>query len=70
MNSSQYPIYLSCLPGLEPALLEECRALNIQANPAKKNEKANEEEKGGLEFSGTLDQIYACNLQLRTASRV
>ena len=70
MNSSQYPIYLSCLPGLEPSLLEECRALNIQANPAKKNEKANEEEKGGLEFSGTLDQIYACNLQLRTASRV
>lgn len=66
MNSSQYPIYLSCLPGLEPALLEECRALNIQANPAKKNEKANEEEKGGLEFRGhsikSMPATYNCAL--------
>jgi putative N6-adenine-specific DNA methylase len=70
MTQTQQKIFLSCLPGLEPALLEECHALGLQPTPALANGKASEEEKGGVEFSGTLEQIYRCNLHLRIASRV
>ncbi len=67
-------IYISCAPGLEPLLTQECSALGITL-PPKKEQRASQatqagEEKGGLEFSGSLAQVMACNLHLRTASRV
>jgi putative N6-adenine-specific DNA methylase len=68
-------IYISCAPGLEPALIRECRALGIEREKTPPEENPNSiqpngEDKGGIEFQGTDEQIYQCNLRLRTASRV
>jgi putative N6-adenine-specific DNA methylase len=74
MNPSQeISIYASCPPGLEPALAEELRSLRIRFNPNFDNsEKINVEgeEPGGVEFKGTLEDVFRCNLHLRVASRV
>jgi putative N6-adenine-specific DNA methylase len=68
-------IYISCAPGLEPGLIRECQALGIQrdksaSKPGDTSDLPAGEDKGGIEFEGTDDQIYLCNLHLRTASRV
>jgi len=68
-------IYISCTPGFEPLLLKECASLGIrptdEKTPAVKAQPVQSgEEKGGFEFTGSLDQIMASNLHLRTASRV
>lgn len=66
-------IFVSCAPGLESILKSEIAKLNIQ--PAQTidpfhGSSSPLEEKGGLEFDGTLKDVYRCNLSLRTASRV
>lgn len=71
--SDPYRIYISCAPGLEPALNEELSHLKIapvEQKEAKIAHAAPQEEKGGLEILGSLQEIYKCNLHLRTASRV
>jgi putative N6-adenine-specific DNA methylase len=61
MSSSFFAV---CAPGLEPFTLQELRSLGLQdsASPAG--------EAGGVEFNGSLADLYRANLQLRTASRV
>lgn len=76
MNAeTQKRIYISCAPGLEPGLIRECQALDIERDKSKpKSDPAIDltsgEDKGGIEFDGSDAQIYQCNLYLRTASRV
>lgn len=68
-----YRIYVSCAPGLEQALkseLEHLKIVSIENPEVIAAPAAPQEEKGGLEFSGSLTDIYTCNLNLRTASRV
>ena len=73
INKATYRIYISCPPGLEPALSGELAVLGLYAAAGASREVAPAhagEETGGFEVEGTLDDIYRCNLQLRTASRV
>ncbi len=56
-----YPVFLACLPGLEPVLANEACALGF-ANPRP--------VPGGVETSGDWPEIWRANLLLRTASRV
>ena len=51
-----------CVPGFEPYLEEEVRALPEVEEV--------ESVRGGVEFSGPLDMVYHANLHLRTAHRV
>lgn len=67
--------YVSCPPGLEPALALEYHALNLvrcKRNPDQDADlkTAPGEEKGGMEFEGSFEDIFRCNLYLRSASRV
>ncbi len=56
-----HPVFLVCLPGLEPTLAEEARALGFpDLRPVP----------GGVETSGDWPAIWRANLMLRTASRV
>lgn len=48
-------------PGIEQITAAELRALNLQIG---------EIERGGVTFTGTLADLYAANLWLRTASRI
>jgi putative N6-adenine-specific DNA methylase len=48
-------------PGLEPVLLEECRALGLGVVAG---------ELGGVALAGGADALYRANLELRTATRV
>lgn len=72
---SDLRIYVSCTPGLEPSLSQECTSLGFDLKSSTQPDQSAHsqvagEEKGGLEFNGDLDQVYLCNLHLRTASRV
>jgi len=67
--------YVSCPPGLEPVLAGEYHALNFTRTKLKKDASSGEksfhgEETGGMEFEGTLEEVYKANLQMRVASRV
>jgi len=67
--------YVSCPPGLEPALAFEYHALNLvrckrNADQDAEFKTAPGEEKGGMEFEGSYADIYRCNLFFRSASRV
>ena len=55
-------LFAICLPGLDPFLLQEIERLGPSSHPS--------EETGGIEFEGSLSDVYRCNLHLRTASRV
>ena len=55
-------LFAVCLPGLDPFLLQEIERLGPSSHPS--------EETGGIEFEGSLSDVYRCNLHLRTASRV
>ncbi|HXC26000.1 MAG TPA: hypothetical protein VNU46_08800 [Gemmatimonadaceae bacterium] len=48
-------------PGLEPLAHAELLALGVTPHPA---------ERGGVSWTGSLDDVYSANLWLRTASRV
>jgi putative N6-adenine-specific DNA methylase len=69
-------LFAVCAPGLEPfaALeLDELGLLGSQSPSLSKNssrEKGVQYESGGIEFQGSLHDLYRANLYLRTASRV
>lgn len=73
MTNENKKIFVSCAPGLEPYLIQECKSLGISQNKEEPEFATNlpsGEDKGGIEFLGNDEQIYQCNLHLRTASRV
>jgi putative N6-adenine-specific DNA methylase len=55
-------LFAICLPGLNPFMLQELERLGPSSYLS--------EETGGIEFEGSLFDVYRCNLHLRTASRV
>ncbi|MFV0515209.1 MAG: class I SAM-dependent RNA methyltransferase [Jhaorihella sp.] len=60
-DNDSFEIFLATLPGLEPVLAEEARALGFSgAAPVS----------GGVVFTGGWEQVWRANLHLRTASRV
>ena len=59
--SDGFPIFLACLPGLEPALAEEAGALGL-TTPVP--------VAGGVETRGGWHDIWRANIRLRGASRV
>lgn len=61
MSQPALPIFLACLPGLEPLLADEARALGLPAPVA---------VPGGVETSASWPDIWRANLWLRGASRV
>ncbi|HEX5725552.1 MAG TPA: THUMP domain-containing protein, partial [Longimicrobiaceae bacterium] len=62
MNSGpeRLSLFAVTAPGLERLAAAELAALGMAAAP----------EAGGAAWEGTLDDLYAANLRLRTASRV
>jgi len=69
-------LFAVCAPGLEPfTALELDRLGLIGSHPALRSENFLTEtgpqyESGGIEFQGSLHDVYRANLYLRTASRV
>ncbi len=66
-------IFAACTPGLEPFLDEELASLGLRSDGSGHRERSGAEaaeDSGGLEFQGTLRDLYRANLHLRTASRV
>ena len=61
-------LFAVCTPGLEPFTSHELRQLKLPLSPHGENGRGN--ERGGVEFECSLIDVYRCNLQLRTASRV
>lgn len=59
--ASTWDCYAVVQPGLESLVGGELRALGITPDP---------DELGGVPFSGTTEQLYTANLELRVASRV
>ena len=62
MPMEKMRLFAVCTPGLEPFTSLELDRLGLSPSPS--------EEPGGVEFEGSLPDIYRCNLHLRTASRV
>lgn len=74
-NTDIVRYYISCPPGLEPALATEYHQLNLSRVKVKKLVTSDKEthigeEQGGMEFEGPLSHVYLANLHIRTASRV
>ena len=64
-------LFAVCAPGLEPFLAQELAGLGLAAaSPLSKTGGTEGELEGGIEFQGTLRDLYRANLWLRTASRV
>jgi putative N6-adenine-specific DNA methylase len=69
-------LFAVCTPGLEPFLTRELNQLGLSTtSPYPPPELfptpgISIEEVGGVEFQGSLQDLYRVNLQLRTASRV
>jgi len=61
MSDQNFQIFLACLPGLEPVLADEARALGLPDPVA---------VPGGVETSGDWNKVWRANLWLRGASRV
>jgi len=72
MGANNHQIFISCAPGIEPILKEEIRGLGLYSNPDGENVRLDYsgEEAGGVQLEGRLEDVYKCNLHLRTASRV
>lgn len=71
MDQSPFQIFISCAPGIEPILAEECRRLNLIEGKTEKGAPDHSgEDTGGIMLNGKLADVYRCNLHLRTASRV
>ncbi len=71
MNQSLLQFYVSCAPGIEPILSDECRKLNLREEksvPATSDRSG--EDAGGILLKGTVVEVYRCNLHLRSASRI
>jgi putative N6-adenine-specific DNA methylase len=74
-DSTLIHFYVSCPPGLEPFLAAEYHQLVLVRTKRKPTEDGQKklligEESGGMEFEGTLTQVYQANLHMRTSSRV
>ena len=70
-----YKLFAVCAPGLEPFIAQELNQLGFTPSPfpslSKQSlRKIEEDEVGGVEFQGSLRDVYRANLCLRTASRV
>ena len=63
-----YRLFAVTLPGLEPFARQELLDLNL-ALPAQPSGEG-DPETGGVEFEGSLSDLYRANLHLRTANRV
>jgi putative N6-adenine-specific DNA methylase len=69
-------LFAVCAPGLEPFTALELDQLDLKGShppPQSENfpaEKEPQYESGGVEFQGSLHDVYRANLYLRTASRV
>ena len=61
-------LFAVCSPGLEIFTFQELERLELSAHPPKGKESR--DEIGGIEFEGSLIDVYRANLYLRTASRV
>lgn len=74
-EEKKHQIYISCAPGLESCLNQECEFLGLSVPITKitirhaKN-TVSHDEPGGITITGSLMDVYNCNLHLRTASRV
>ena len=68
-----YTLFAVCAPGLEPFTAQELGLL-VSPSPVEPFQRergpGGEGETGGLEFHGSLREMYLANLHLRTASRV
>jgi putative N6-adenine-specific DNA methylase len=58
-----FEVYAVCGPGLEPFVKQELDLIGLSA-------RHTPGETGGVEFQGSLKDLYRVNLRLRTASRV
>jgi putative N6-adenine-specific DNA methylase len=68
-------LFAAVSPGLDPFILQELRQLGFQAgrplfSSPSMSKCEGQEGGGGVEFQGTLGDVYRANLHLRTASRV
>jgi len=66
-------LFAVCSPGLEPFTLRELQEVGLQAGMPHLAASAGAKgqgQGGGIEFQGTLGNVYRANLHLRTASRV
>ena len=61
-------LFAVCTPGLEPFTSQELERMGLPSSSLVEKEK--DPERGGIEFEGSLTDLYRCNLHLRTASRV
>ena len=59
-------LFAVCTPGLEPFTAHELHQLGLVGG----DESGPPDESGGVEFQGSLHDVYRANLHLRTASRV
>ncbi len=62
-------LFAVCAPGLEPFTILELDQLGLMGSLSL-SERAPQYESGGIEFRGSLHEVYRANLYLRTASRV
>ena len=74
-NSELLRFYVSCPPGLEAVLAGEYHTLHLNRMKLSKesdfhNRSPHGEEFGGMEFEGSLEDVYKANLHMRCASRV
>ena len=74
MQNEKVDFFISCGPGIEPLLVNECKRLGLSISSdspdALQPAAMTLEEKGGILGKGNLMDVYRCNLHLRTASRV
>jgi putative N6-adenine-specific DNA methylase len=72
MADPRLQIFVSCAPGIEPLLSAECQALGLTRVKETLPEGSTSagEDAGGMLLQGSLQDVYRCNLHLRTASRV
>ena len=61
MENTSFPLFLACLPGLEPVVAQEAQALGLPSPVI---------VAGGVDTTGTWPDIWRANLCLRSASRV
>ena len=57
----RHEYFIPCAPGLEPILFGEVKALKLPRA---------EQQVGGVRFTGTVEDAWRANLELRTAVRV
>lgn len=72
-HRSTYNLFAVCAPGLASITARELDQLGMTARPScsSDGDSANNEDlTGGVEYTGSLHDLYRANLHLRTASRV